>query len=818
MPPKKFVIPKKKIVMPKIKKIKEQPAEAEFFNEQAALYSNKISRAEALDEYNKKTRIQLPESFTMTKPKAIDENKFVDGTKTTEWTDYVNNDVKNVRVLKEQEGAKLKKEFNYHTLTHENYKFEQKVNQEVARHNPVALIAQYAESIYNAFGNSYAALNEIGLLKSIAQLLAPKPTEAQEQAIKQRILKMDHTLITDYYAISQAIQSPFLNNYINSFYTQFQEFKEGHEYKFIMSFIKSIVNYVSLNKDKIGIPSFISKFWNVFYGTQYTAAPTTPPYTENFTMPPVQFTSDATLAPSERVGEVSPPPPPPTPEPMPTPEPITQPPTRAPLVGNMPVIYEAYIDAFTTREKLVMFYNNLLGVGMSQAFMQIKQYVSRAPGVFPLVAETPTNILTTNLIGALNYIGTAPEWVIIELTTRANEINTDPAFFFQPSPLKTSPEQSRGDILDYNELKNQIYKALESRYNLDSFIMDTGNKPDYLKNYPTFKKYIIDSANKLDSEQGGSANLWQISSKIFFDMIYNGLITLNDPSLSEFISTIGNEMNILVNDPKFSLEPGDIPYDIKSERLTPQPRTATDATRPRSVPQLPTANANIILTKNEPQNINLVSKTGAAPVSEKIENIINLSLIVPKKDKKYIDEMGGAHVFIMDYLFSLYTTLFNLGVGGLTKLFEQLPLIKKPKETAEYLGEKFPPLTIGGGITIAIKAAYNLIKNIKMKKDQTKFIFSFINNIKSIEDIKTMFVAIQSNTIYFDVLADQILKNIKDKQELEITFGKDTLRQKVIDTLMKSFINVNENNRLDTDFYEQTLTNVLISLQELVNY
>jgi hypothetical protein len=81
-----------------------------------------------------------------------------------------------------------------------------------------------------------------------------------------------------------------------------------------------------------------------------------------------------------------------------------------------------------------------------------------------------------------------------------------------------------------------------------------------------------------------------------------------------------------------------------------------------------------------------------------------------------------------------------------------------------------------------------------------------------------MFVAIQSNTIYFDVLADQILKNIKDKQELEITFGKDTLRQKVIDTLMKSFINVNENNRLDTDFYEQTLTNVLISLQELVNY
>lgn len=349
--------------------------------------------------------------------------------------------------------------------------------------------------------------------------------------------------------------------------------------------------------------------------------------------------------------------------------------------------------------------------------------------------------------------------------------------------------------------------------------MDTGNKPDYLKNYPTFKKYIIDSANKLDSEQGGSAELWRIPSKIFFDMIYNGLIILNDPSLSAFISTIGNEMNILVNDPKFSLEPGDVPYDIKSQRLTPpQPTKITDATRPVSLPKLPRANKITNLSTEQPQNINLVSKTGAAPVSEKIENIIKLDLIVPKKDKKYIDEMGGAHVFIMKYLFLLYTTLFNLGVGGLTKLFEQLPLIKKPKETAEYLGEIFPPLAVGGGISTAITAAYNLIKNIKMKKDQTKFVFSFIKNIKSIEDIKTMFVAIQGNTIFFDVLADQILKNIKDKQELELTFGKDTLRQKVIDILMKSFINVNENARLDTAFYEQTLTNVLISLQQLVNY
>lgn len=769
-----------------------------------------------------KSKIALPEEFTAEKvSKPINEQvEYLKSEKPL----HVN-DKKAITIEK-----KLLKSFRVDPSTadrldHEIYKYEnqlaQQKQQAVSLWDDVVNRSQQYIKLFEGVGNNSIFQNLAGLA---ARVIAPPPTANEILVIQDRIKRLDPSLITDVFTISQIVQSPELLAYLKNLYEHVKNnVATNKDLQYIINIVKPIIDYIAINSDRfsMGGSPWLVEAYNKIKGTIFSAPTFTPgtvaPVPVETASTTFNFQSDATAPPMERHTDA------PT-QTQTTEAPITQPsmpapePTRAPLVGNMPVIYEAYKDAFTTREKLVMFYNNLLGVGMSPAFMQIKQYVSRAPGVLPQVAETPTNILTTNLIGALNYIGMMPDWVITELTTRANEINIDPAFFFQPSPLKTSQEQSRGDILDYNELKNEIYKALESRYNLDSFIMDTGNKPDYLKNYPTFKKYIIDSANKLDSEQGGSAELWRIPSKIFFDMIYNGLITLNDPSLSEFISTIGNEMNILVNDPKFSLEPGDIPYDIKSERLTPQPRTATDATRPRSVPQLPTANANIILTKNEPQNINLVSRTGAAPVSEKIENIINLSLIVPKKDKKYIDEMGGAHVFIMEYLFSLYTTLFNLGVGGLTKLFEQLPLIKKPKETAEYLGEKFPPLTIGGGITIAIKAAYNLIKNIKMKKDQTKFIFSFINNMKSIEDIKTMFVAIQSNTIYFDVLADQILKNIKDKQELEMTFGKDTLRQKVIDTLMKSFININENNRLDTDFYEQTLTNVLVSLQELVNY
>jgi hypothetical protein len=770
-----------------------------------------------------KSKIALPESFAAEKvSKPINEQvEYLKSKKPL----HVN-DKNAIKVEK-----KLLKSFNVNAsaadrLDQEVYKYENKLAQQkqqaVSLWDDVVNRSQQYIKLFEGVGNNSIFQNLAGLA---ARVIAPPPTANEILVIQDRIRRLDPSLITDVYVISQIVQSPELLAYLKNLYEHVKNnVATNKDLQYIINIVKPIIDYIAINSDRfsMGGSPWLVEAYNKIKGTIYNAPTFTP---GTFAPAPVEtssstfnFQSDSTAPPMERHTDA------PT-QTQTTEAPITQPsmpapePMQTPLVGNMLVIYEAYKDAFTTREKLVMFYNNLLGVGMSQAFMQIKQYVSRAPGVLPLVAETPTNILTTNLIGALNYIGTMPDWVITELTTRANEINTDPAFFFQPSPLKTSLEQSRGDILDYKELKWAIYKALENRGNLIIFIMDNIYKPNYLKSYPIFKNYIINESNKIDLEQGAGeqALLEKVETKVLFDIIYNDLVLLNESSLSEFISTIGNEMNILVNDPKFSLESGDIPYDIKTERLMPQPRTAMDATRPQSVPQLP-ASSNINLSKNEPQNINLVSRTGAAPVFENIENKINLSLIVPKKDKKYIDEIGSVNIFIMEYLFSLYTTLFNLGIGGLTKLFEQLPLIKKPKEAAEYIGDKFPPLTIGGGITIAIKAAYNLIKNIKMKKDQTKFIFSFINNIKSVEDIKTMFSAIQSNTIYFDVLADQILKNIKDKQELEMTFGKDTLRQKVIDTLMKSFININENNRLDTNFYEQTLTNVLVSLQELVNY
>ena len=152
--------------------------------------------------------------------------------------------------------------------------------------------------------------------------------------------------------------------------------------------------------------------------------------------------------------------------------------------------------------------------------------------------------------------------------------------------------------------------------------MDTGNKPEYLKSYPVFKRSIIDSSNKLDSDISGGAQLWRITSKILFDLIYNGLVSLNDPVLSEFINTVGNRMNILSSDPKFKLEPGDIPYDINIQRLpAPRPRTVTAEQRPQSIPQMPTTNTSLTLSKNIPQPLGLSSNIGSAPTPFKF--IIN---------------------------------------------------------------------------------------------------------------------------------------------------------------------------------------------------
>ena len=589
------------------------------FIDTTALYNNSqfTDGVAGVNNLNKiKSKIELPEEFTaekVTKP----VNEQVEYLKNE--TPLNVNDAKAIKIEKQ-----LLKTFKVDPSTadkldHEIYKYE---NQVSAQHQEAKSLwddvvnrtQQYIKLFAGAASNSIFQ-NLVGLG---ARIVASPPTENEVLIIKDRIKRLDPKLITDVYVISQIIQSPELLAYLQSLYEHVKNnVATNKDLQYIINIVKPIIDYIAINSDRFSMNGspWLLEAYNKIKGTVF-AAPTFTPGTmapTPVTTAPTSynFQSDSTAAPMERHTDA------PT-QSQTTPAPITQPPTqepmqqapqydpeiesqaRQPLVGNMPVIYEAYTDAFSTREKLVMFYNNLLGVGMAQPFMQIKQRIVQAPGVNVVdINQTPTSVLTTNLMDALRYIGTMPQWAIDVLTTRANVINNDPSFFFQP--VKTSQEMNAAAIPDYSQLKNEIYKALENRGNLVLFIMDTIYKPDYLKAYPIFKNNIIKETRGIDSKQigGEEALAEKVETKVFFDIIFNALVSLNDSTLSEFISTIGNEMNILMNDPKFSLDPADIPYNIETKRLpAPQPRTVTEATRPQSIPQMPTANASISLSSS----------------------------------------------------------------------------------------------------------------------------------------------------------------------------------------------------------------------------
>ena len=556
------------------------------------------------------TKIALPEEFTAEKIKQP-KNEQVEYLKSE--TPLKPNNKKVIQLDK-----KILKDFDIKPsaadrLDHEIYKYENQITQQklqaISLLDDIVNRTQQYIKLFSGISNNSIFQNLVGLA---ARVIAPPPTANEILVIQDRIKRLDPFIITDVFTISQIVQSPELLAYLKNLYEHVKNnVATSKDLEYILNIVKPIIDYIAINSDKFtmsGSP-WLLEAYNKIKGTIFNA----PTFTPGTAAPvPVQtaetvfnFQSDTTAPPMERHTDA------PT-QTQTTEAPITSPPmqppqydpetmSREPLRGNMPVIYEAYTDAFTTREKLEMFYNNLLGVGLSRSFMQIKQYIDGYPITAEQMKETPTATLTNNLMRALHYIGAMPFWAIDELQQRATVINNDPSFFFQP--VRTSPEQNRVDIQDYSELKKEIYKALENRSNLVLFIMDTIYKPDYLKSYTPFKNNIIKETKAIDSKQigGEEALAEKVETKIFFDIIYNSLILLNESSLSDFISTIGNEMNILMNDPKFSLDPGDTPYNIESKRLTPpQPRTATDATRPKSTPQLPTSNASITLSTVKP--------------------------------------------------------------------------------------------------------------------------------------------------------------------------------------------------------------------------
>ena len=417
------------------------------FNEEIALMNNVRSA---------KQKIELPEEYTMkkeTKPK----NEFVEFNKTN------SNSINSAQVTKAEKKRidELRADFNPkdydQVLDHAIYKYEIKVREQQQEQKPFADLASRTQQYinqFNGFANNSIFQNMVGIA---ARVIAPPPTENQIMTIKDRIKRLDPSLISDIFTISQIIQSPEIMSYIRSLYEHVKNFvSTDKDLKYITDLIKPIIDYITINSDKFSMSSSpwlleaYQKIKGVFY-TSPTMSPNTPapiPVTTSETT--YNFQSDSTSAPTERhenapsqvipfprsmgmtyeQAQQQPPAPPPAPAPAP---PIQTPaPIRQQLTGNMQIIYETYTDAFTTRAKLENFYLQLLGVGLSNAFMQIRQYILQRPIGVEQMRTTATSILTGNLIGALEYVGTMPDWAMQEFRNTAQRINGDPSFFFRP--------------------------------------------------------------------------------------------------------------------------------------------------------------------------------------------------------------------------------------------------------------------------------------------------------------------------------------------------------------------------------------------------
>jgi hypothetical protein len=475
----------------------------------------------------------------------------------------------------------------------------------------------------------------------VARTIAPPPTENEVLTIKDRIKRLDPSLITDVYTISQIIQSPELMAYIKSLYEHVKNnIATNKDLQYILNIVKPIIDYISINSDKFNMSSspWLMEVYSKIKGTTYIPPIFTPetPQPQPITTAPTTFNfqSDSTAPPTERHAEA---PAQNTPiETMPQYDPESQsraqyetsPPIRRPLAGNMPTIYNAYTEAFKTRQALEQFYTQLLSVPSDEndSFMQIRRYITQRPITPDQMTTTPTATLTTNLIGAIENTIRLPQWAMQELQTRADQINNDPSFFFQSLTRPSiSLEQPQTKTENYEELKLAIYRALESRTLLEEFIVKLNDDTEFLKQYQIFKNYIINESNKLTGQNDIFVN--EIKPKILFDLIYNGLVSINNPILnSDFIPSISNQMERLISDPKF--EGSDKPFEFTTtfKRLPlpavselgpkPLPTTVSEETRPTSIPQMPTVNNTVMASPYQPIVLSSTSKVGQIPLNK----------------------------------------------------------------------------------------------------------------------------------------------------------------------------------------------------------
>lgn len=677
----------------------------EFIDTNALYTQNKFS--DGVAEVNNisgfpKNKIELPEEFIMkAEPKKI-INEQVEYLKNQKPIKL--NDKKALKVEK-----RVEKEFKVDSSTsdrldHEIYKYELQVTKEKNHANSlfddiVNRTQQYIK-LFNGMASNSIFQNLVGL---VARTIAPPPTENEILMIKDRIKRLDPKLITDVFVISQIVQSPELLAYLKSLYDHVKNnVQTNKDLEYISNIVKSVTDYITVNSDKFSMMSspWLMEAYEKIKGVVFSSpifAPNTATPAPITTAPTTfNFQSDSTASPTERHTE-APTQTQTTPAPITTQAPITEPmpqynpedmtPTRPPLVGNMGTIYDAYVDAFRTREKLETFYNNLLGVGLSRSFMQIKQYIDRYPLTSEQMRTTPTATLTTNLINALIYIGMMPVWVIDELQMRATQINNDPSFFFQP--VRTSQPVTPTPTQDYNQpqtpapsvsgMQTPTTTTAQQRHQLGTATPPAssvvGMQPheitrdlEYIRNkfneafttnIETMKILYFQILDKSDTILNKYITLYNTlfrldklydipaelaPAKLYIINLFNALNNLNYPVLNDFKQMIRAKADQIINSPNYNVSgalditpiEGFTPINYIGITPQPQPTTITKPYDVKPAVYIPSIKAPQYV--EQPTALNLSSSVGPVPINKNqiVANKMNTKKQSMNKLKEFI--------------------------------------------------------------------------------------------------------------------------------------------------------------------------------------
>ena len=484
-------------------------------------------------------KIELDDKFVMPERTDIDKNVFTDGKTTKQWNEYVKSEDTNIDTINDYtKVTAAEKEFkkDYVFLAHENFKYEKRLDEEILKHNPIKILANHFKEAINAFGLTASILSQLNVAQSIAKIIAPVPTPEEIQQIKARLLRLDVTLLTDYYVISQIIQSPELLNFIQSLYQQFEKVVNSPESKYVISLVKHLMDYIVLNQHKFGMPQFLQNIYNKYFGSNVNINPSVPVVEP--TNAPITFGHDQTQPIAQRITH--------------SPTTLNEAPSFNPEQTTS--IIKTYYDlAFSDRQQLQLFYLSM--TDGTNTIKELNDIVLFMKGkTINNITTASLNELITPLIQALNSLSYVDQTVKNEIINKGRNIISSNGFFFQqkqtldqqqqqPQPQTPTPSTSSDHRphrlgtttpMEINRELDHIMKRFNDAMTTNIATLKTLYFDILDKNDPIINKFIVlyDTLYRLDKLYEFDVDI--APGKLFIINLFNAFNNLNYPGLNDF--------------------------------------------------------------------------------------------------------------------------------------------------------------------------------------------------------------------------------------------------------------------------------------------